>query len=200
MRRLSRFARSSGVALAAAAVLLMLPLAQGASAAASFSSTTPAGLATPGTTTTIPYPSGSGTAVTLKVQGFPATDPLEVLECSDPGGTSGGLPTSSSTCENLAQPATTDGTGAATLHYSVVVDSTGSGGATCDTSDYCVLWVGDDTSNLSGSGIFSAAFVFSPPTQAPEAPFAIALPVAGVLIGGGALYLYVRRRRTVDAA
>lgn len=202
MRRLSRFARSTGVVIAAGVTLLVIPLSQAASAAPALGTVTGtgmSGLQNTGTQTTIPNPTNAGLfdAGHAAITGFTPSTPIFGEQCQYPGGT-GPLPTDTTNCESLGTVLTsTDGNGAGTVSFKAFLGPNGtSAPETCDQSDYCVIWFGEDTSNLTGSNhVWTAAFVFSQPTQAPEAPYAIALPTAALIIGGGAFFVYFRRRR-----
>jgi hypothetical protein len=120
--------------------------------------------------------SASGQAIdggNLTVQGtnFPthANDPsgVEIIECSDPGGTAANLPTSSAQgCDGTTVSPTqinTSSTGALTATYQVTSLNSSDSNITCDSTDYCVLWVGVD---------YNTDFI-DPATQAFSTPFLV---------------------------
>jgi len=195
-----RFGIAVSAALAVVGSALVLP-------ATTASATTP--------TVTTPWPPGNptdGQTVTVSGSGFPlqSSDPtgLQIYECSDPGGLVGSLPTDNGSCDGTTvsgNQINTGTTGSFSTPYTisqVTVNGTGSN-INCDSTDYCVLWVGVDFNNAFTTGgeyAFSAPFeIGAPPALAPEAPIAIALPIAGALVIGGS-FLIVRRRRNASSA
>jgi hypothetical protein len=173
------------------------------------------GTASAATSVTTPWPPGNpadGQTVTVSGSGFPlqSVDPtgLQIYECADPGGTALNLPNSPSECDGTTvsgNQINTGTTGTFSTPYTisqVTINGTGSN-INCDSTDYCVLWVGVDFNNAfttAGEFGFSAPFeVGAPPALAPEAPVAIALPVAGALVIGGT-FLVMRRRRNRSPA
>jgi hypothetical protein len=88
----------------------------------------------------------------------------------------------------------------------------GTGGPTCDATDECVIGLFANQNDFTKPHIFSAAFYVQPNaddggespgdgtnlgTPTPEAPYAIALPLAALAIGGGALARSRRKQRRV---
>jgi hypothetical protein len=116
-------------------------------------------------------PYANGQSVTVSGSGFTGIPPsgLQIIECADPGGTTANLPTDASTgCDgttvsgNQITPDPTTGDFTTTYQVSTLSVSSGST-INCDTSDDCVLWVGEDynTMFLNGPHAFSPAFLFS---------------------------------------
>jgi LPXTG-motif cell wall-anchored protein len=150
-----------------------------------------------------------GQVIAVSGTGFPtpSQDPtgLVILECSDPGGTTANLPTTADSCDGTTSSqnpinTTTSGTFTDVGGYTVAALSTSAGSnINCDATDYCVLWVGVDYEGnftTTGQYAFSRPFeINAPPPLAPEAPYVIALPIAGVLAAGGTLFFIRRRRR-----
>ena len=177
-------------AAAASALAFTVPLAGVASAAPAV--TIPSGNPADGQTFTV-----SGT-------GFPPHNQLptglQIIECSDPGGTTANLPTDNTTCDGTTvnpNQINTDASGNFSATYTAVALNAGNSNITCDTTHFCVLWVGQDFNNafLSGPHAFSTAFeIGAPPAMTPETALAIALPITAALIAGGTI-LYVRRKR-----
>jgi hypothetical protein len=165
-----------------------------------------------------PNCTGSGTSATCSGNFY-------VEECTDPGGTSGGLPTTASGCEaatdNFSQAKSSNG--ALTLsgahEYKVYDLPDGLLGpptmtGTCDVApNTCVL--GIFAENPQSANGFSFPHLFSAPFQVtvgdglddganpgdgtPEVPFAIGLPLAALAIFGGLTIRNRRRNRRVDA-
>lgn len=185
MRKLAKLALTSGAALAAAGALLAFPMAELSSAATNIDSTVPS-----------PFPTtpADQTHVTINVSGFTGGVPIFALECNV-----GSIDVS--TCDgNTLVQANETGSGGAVIHY--LLQQTSGGGATCDASDACVVWIGEDQVNAftTGPHVETTSFLVTPGTAAPEAPFTVALPVTAVVIGGGAFFWYQRRRRHSAAA
>jgi MYXO-CTERM domain-containing protein len=190
---------SAVIAATLVGVGLVIPLA-GTAGAAQTVSLSPAG----------PYDNGQSVTVTgAGFTGIPSTG-LQILECSDPDGTTANLPTDSTTgCDGTTVSGNTiipnPTTGDFTTSYQVLQLSIANGntincdntGVTGDANAHeCVLWVGEDYVNqfLTGPHAFSAPFaVSSVVATTPEAPLALALPAAAALVVGA--YVFVRRRR-----
>jgi len=165
-----------------------------------------AGTAVAATSVTIPSgPFTSGQLITVTGSGFPShamdLTGLEILECADPGGLTSNLPTDPvSECDASTVSGNvinTDASGNFTDMYTILEDQVSTGGAiNCDSTDFCVLWVGVDynTEFLTGPHAFSTPFeVNAVIATTPEAPLAIALPSAAALVVGA--YIVLRRRR-----
>jgi hypothetical protein len=183
--------RTVGVATAVA-VAAIVSFAGPASAATS-ANLSPAG----------PYTDGQ--TITVSGGGFPVHSALPsgltVVECADPGGTVGGLPTDNTTCDGSTVnplPVNTDASGNFSTSYTLAKLTTTGGvsNINCDSTHFCVLWVGVDFNNsFTGTHAFSSPFEISAPTMGtPEAPAAIALPVGAALLIGGAVFVARRRR------
>ena len=155
----------------------------------------------------VTIPSGPFTdqhTITVSGTGFPihSTIPtgLQIIECSDPGGTTGNLPTDPTIgCDGSTvngSQVNTDASGNFSTSYSMVLLNPSDSTINCDATDFCVLWVGQDFNNsfLSGPHGFSSAFeIASAPAQAIEAPLTIALPLIAAAIVGA--FFILRRRR-----
>jgi hypothetical protein len=102
---------------------------------------------------------------------FTPNSRVVILECADPEGTVGNLPTEFSSCdENTIQPDTTvvhaDGSvvePSYTLYAlpSKVLGEQANWQPACDTTHPCVLFVGEDQNDFSKAKTFSAAFTMS---------------------------------------
>ncbi len=186
----SPITRLAAMAAVCASAALVLPLAGTAGATAAV--TIPAGNPADGQTFTV---TGTGFPT-------PTADPsgLQILECSDPGGTTTNLPTDNSGCDAISISQGfigTDSSGNFTTKYTAMLLNSGNSTINCDQTHFCVLWVGQDYLNqfTSGPHAFSRAFeIGAPPAMTPEAALVIALPVVAALIAGGA-YIVARRRR-----
>ena len=118
----------------------------------------------------VTIPSGDPHAdqtITVTGTGFPdhVKDPtgIQILECSDPGGTTANLPTSNLYCDGSTINPTqinTDATGAFTAKYYVYsLNGTHTSNISCDMTHFCVLWVGIDyNQNFVGVHAFSTPF------------------------------------------
>jgi len=148
-----------GAALALASTGVTISIAGVASASGS-----------PTVSTNVSGSYSDGETISVWGSGFPtpATDPsgIEILECSDPGGSAANLPADDSSCDgSTLNPLTipTDSAGKFSGTYTISALST-SGGSNidCDASDPCVLWVGEDyAADFSDSAhvAFSAPFL-----------------------------------------
>jgi hypothetical protein len=179
------------IAATVTSAALMMPL--GGSASAATAVNIPAGNPT------------NGQTITVTGSGFPARSALptglQIIECSDPGGTLANLPTDASTgCDGTTVSGgqiNTDASGNFTAQYPIALLNSGNSSISCDPTNFCVLWVGQDFNNsfLSGPHGFSSAFeVQTVPPLLSETPFAISLPVIAAAIVG--VYIFLRRRRT----
>jgi hypothetical protein len=164
-----------------------------------------AGTAEAATTVTIPAGNPTdGQTITVSGTGFPVQSALpsglQIIECSDPGGLAGNLPTdAASGCDGTTVSGSqinTDASGNFTAQYPVSVLNSSNSSINCDSTDFCVLWVGQDFNGafLSGPHGFSRPFEIQAVVAAtPEAPLVIALPIAAAAIAGA--YVFMRRRR-----
>ncbi len=151
-------------------------------------------------------PYTSGETITVSGTGFPtrSADPtgLSIIECTDTGGSSVNLPTDDSSCDASTAnplPVLTDASGNFSTTFTLVSLSPSAGSSiTCDKTDDCVLWVGEDyVNNFNSNDAFSVPFTISAPVAStPESPLAIALPVGAALMVGGAVWLSRRRRQS----
>jgi LPXTG-motif cell wall-anchored protein len=202
-RSATRFATLAGAAGLAASLVVLLPMTLAASPAGANGTvniTPSSGTYTDGQTVTV-----SGTGFSTN----PA-DAIEIVECADPGGTTGGLPTDNSTCDGTTENGNTIFTnsgGTFTDQYRLSQLETSLGNSVnCDASNDCVLWVGEDfVNNFTGSSAqpvgFSSPFLIgSATTGTPESPVTVALPVLGATVVGGAGFVLYRRRRRHSAA
>ena len=158
-------------------------------------------------TAAVTIPSGpftDGQTITVSGTGFPTMTQLptglEIIECSDPGGSMVNLPTDASTgCDGTTvngSQINTNSTGGFSTSYQMILLNSGNSSINCDATDFCVLWVGQDFNGafLSGPHAFSAPFeIHAPGSTTPEAPFVIALPIAAAAAVG--IVVYIRRRR-----
>jgi hypothetical protein len=155
-------------------------------------------------------PYSDGQTITVSGGGFPAHSALPsgltIVECADPGGLATNLPTDNTTCDGSTVnplPVATDANGNFSSSYTLAKLST-TGGVSpinCDSTHFCVLWVGVDFNNsFTGTHAFTNAFeISSPVTGTPEAPVAIALPVGAAILVGGAIFFNRRRRSPVTS-
>ncbi len=109
--------------------------------------------------------------ITVSGSGFPTraqdSSGLSIIECSDPDGTTANLPIDDSGCDATTAnplPVLTDSNGNFSTSYTMSLLSTSDGSSIdCDTTNYCVLWVGEDYINsFTGVHAFSSAFHISP--------------------------------------
>ena len=124
-----------------------------------------------------------GGAAVVTGSGFPShsADPsgLEIIECSDPGGSPANLPTDPSLgCDGStvsANQINTSPSGAFSTTYSISSLSTsGNSDINCDATHECVLWVGEDYNNQFSDGV----------TEAFSAPFFVVPAVAPAITSG----------------
>jgi hypothetical protein len=156
----------------------------------------------------------SGQTLTVSGTGFPAhqQDPtgVQILECSDPGGSVANLPTDSSTCDGATQnplPVNTDANGSFSTQYTFasLQSAHGASNVTCNTNHFCVIWVGIDYNQkfLSGPHAFSTAFEIGgtqSSNSSSTSPLVIILPIVVVVVGVGALIVLRRRRANSSTA
>jgi hypothetical protein len=192
--------RSLTMAMAlAAAVVATLSLHTGAASAA-------------GQVTISSSDPGNNQVVTVSGTGLPThkQDPtgVQILECSDPAGSVGRLPTDASACDGSTLnplPVNTDANGTFSIKYTFIAlnNAHGTSNIQCDATHFCVLWVGVDYNhNFQGPHAFSTPFEIggsgSPATSSSNA-LVIALPIAAVALALVALVL-LRRRRAQTAS
>jgi hypothetical protein len=113
-------------------------------------------------------PYNDGQEITVTGSGFTSGIPLtglQIIECSDPGGTMANLPTDPLTgCDGTTingNQVTPDTNGNFTTTYGILTLSQAGGNTiNCDSTDFCVLWVGIDynTQFLTGPHAFSEPF------------------------------------------
>ncbi|HEY5026669.1 MAG TPA: hypothetical protein VII76_16960 [Acidimicrobiales bacterium] len=144
--------------------------------------------------------------ITVTGTGFPdhVKDPtgMQILECSDPGGTTANLPSTNLFCDgstiNPSQINTT-AQGSFTAKYTVyTLNSTHSSNITCDKTHYCVLWVGVDyNQDFYGPHAFSTPFEVggAPSGSGSSSSSTIWIPVVAVVVVGGVLVVARSRRR-----
>ena len=226
----------TGAATICAAVFA-LNVGMGAASASTLNNGGPATLTTQGAQSTInvgtPYDSGQKITVSTvanstlnaaseSAAGF--SGGLYYMEmCTDQGGTSANLPTSSNNCEAATlKTISKTSNGAFTFANFPVYDlpdvnTLGSPSMTgsCDTNpNFCVI--GIFSTNPANTGAFQAPTLFSAPFQmqvgdgtdtgsqpgdgTPEVPLAIGLPLAAVAIFGGWTLRNRRRRQHAHAA
>jgi hypothetical protein len=137
-------------------------------------------------------PYTNGQPVTVSGSGFTGipSSGLQIIECSDPGGTTANLPSSADTgCDGTTvsgNQITPDSNGDFSTSYQVSTLSQSSGSTiNCDTSDYCVLWVGEDYNNqfLTGPHAFSPAFLFTAAQTSQTISFTSTAP-SNATVGG----------------
>ncbi len=144
---------------------------------------------------------------------------ISIIECADPGGSVANLPTSAANCDGQTLPGDTiltgtDGSfdylaGGNAGNYSgltmFLLPSTALGepanaNPKCDATHACVLYIGTNQNDFTQPKVFSSPFYVSAsaPAGTPEAPYAVMLPVAAVLVAAGAFFAV--RRRTTNAS
>lgn len=106
----------------------------------------------------------------LSTAGFPSgTVPIKVLECADPGGSSGNLPKKSTDCDptTIFSRTTVQNNGSVyaskyTIYALPDVDELGpSNGTVCDSTHPCVLGIFSDQNDFTKPHLFSAPFEVS---------------------------------------
>ena len=142
--------------------------------------------------------------ITVTGSGFPVhvKDPtgLQIIECSDPGGTVANLPSSAATCDGSTvnpDQINTDSQGNFTATYQVfgLNDVTEGSNINCDKTHFCVLWVGVDyNGNFLGAHAFSSPFEVGAPSPSTGSSSWIFIVIAIVVVCGAA-FLVVRSRR-----
>lgn len=154
---------------------------------------------------------GNNQVVTVSGTGLPThkVDPtgVQILECSDPGGGVGRLPTDASGCDGSTLnplPVNTDANGTFSTKYTFIAlnNAHGTSNIQCDATHFCVLWVGVDYNhNFLGPHAFSRPFEIGGSgvlaTSSSNA-LVIALPTAAVVLALVAVVV-IRRRRAHTA-
>ena len=149
-------------------------------------------------------------SVTVSGSGFPAhsKDPtgVQILECSDPGGSVANLPTTASSCDGATVdplPVYTDASGSFSAKYTFnsLNNAHGASNIKCDAQHFCVLWVGVDyNQQFLGTHAFSAAFKIGglqSSSASSSNTLAIVLPIIAVVIVGALIVMRRRRVRTL---
>ncbi len=167
------------------------------------------GRAWAGTSVTIPAgdPHNEQT-ITVTGTGFPShakyPTGMQILECSDPGGTAANLPTSNLFCDgSTINPSqiNQDAQGSFSAKYTVYsLNSTHTSNISCDKTHYCVLWVGVDyNQDFFGPHAFSTAFEVGGAATAggsgSSSMIWIVVLVVLVVVALGAALVVVRSRR-----
>jgi hypothetical protein len=143
---------------------------------------------------------------------FTAGQKLNIFECADADGQTDDLPTDGTACDGLTLnvgPSIIAGTGGTVdeNNYEVyqlpsaALFESANGSPACSATSACVLYIGQNVTD------FTAPFVFSQPfyvgtdlgSPTPESQAVIALPVVGILVVGGALFIRSRRRRVASS-
>jgi hypothetical protein len=153
-------------------------------------------------------------AANLDSNGYTGTPNEQLEECSDYGGISANLPTSAAgNCDSVTLASgsgnadgsfTLDGFTILALPDKPTFNEPSSHTPVCGLAPYyCVLYVGPNANSINPkTNLWSAPFQVrsnsddsgsNPGDGTPEVPFAIGLPLLGLAVGGGVLYL--RRRR-----
>jgi hypothetical protein len=112
-------------------------------------------------------PYSNGETITVSGTGFPTRSQnpsgLSIIECADAAGSTANLPTDDTTCDATTVnplPVLTDSSGSFSTSYTLASLSPPSSAITCDATDFCVLWVGEDYVNS-----FQSNFGFSTPFE-----------------------------------
>lgn len=150
--------------------------------------------------------------ITVTGSGFPdhVKDPtgMQILECSDPGGTTANLPQSNLLCDgSTINPSqiNTSATGTFTAKYTIyALNSTHTSNITCDKTHFCVLWVGVDYNQaFYGSHAFSTPFEIGGTAQGSSSGSTsdIWIPIVViVMIAGVVLVARSRRRQSTSSS
>ena len=170
-----------------------------------------AAAANPQVTVPISNPHNNQT-VTVSGSGFPAhsKDPtgVQILECSDPGGSGANLPTTAASCDGATVdplPVYTDANGGFSARYTFysLKNAHGASNINCDATHFCVLWVGVDyNQQFLAIHAFSTAFKIGAQqgSQASSSSvLVIVFPILAVVILTGA-WVVLRNRRVRTSA
>lgn len=131
--------------------------------------------ASPNGTYSLGAPYSSGQAIGVQVPANSVLQPgvkVNILECSDPGGNAAGLPTSIADCdgntiEGSTVPVQSDGS-VSLSSYPVYALPDGNIGDTptqtpvCNTSNPCVLYIGENQNDFTQPHVFSQPFTVAP--------------------------------------
>jgi len=139
-------------------------------------------------------PYNDGQMLTVSGSGFPVRSALptglQIIECSDPGGLPGNLPTdATSGCDGSTvngSQINTDVNGHFSATYNVSLLNAGNSTIVCDATHYCALWVGVDYNNafLSGPHAFSTAFLINSVVQSSQTITFTSTAPSGATVGG----------------
>jgi hypothetical protein len=157
----------------------------------------------------VTIPSGdpqSQQTITVTGSGFPdhIKDPtgMQILECSDPGGSTANLPQSNLFCDgSTINPSqiNTDATGSFTAKYTVyALNSTHTSNITCDKTHFCVLWVGVDYNQaFYGVHAFSTPFEIGGAAKGGSSGSTsdIWIPIVVIVVIAGVVLVARNRRR-----
>jgi hypothetical protein len=218
-RALSRALPACGAA-AVAGALIAGPFSSVAFATVTSGSQVP-GSALPIGTYTKGTPFSSGQVIQIEVPSnsvFASGAGVNILECSDPGGLPANDPTNAGDCDgNTIQGNTVLAASDGSIDYdqytvyalpdSFSLDEPPTNTPVCNTSNWCVLFIGEDVNDFTQPHVFSQPFLVKPNATdsganpgdgLPEAPLAIGLPILGLGVIGGTIL--VRRRRSAQRA
>lgn len=163
----------------------------------------------------VTIPSGdphSQQTITVTGSGFPdhVKDPtgMQILECSDPGGTTANLPQSNLFCDgSTINPSqiNTSATGTFTAKYTIyALNATHTSNINCDKTHFCVLWVGVDYNQaFYGSHAFSTPFEVggtAPGGSSGSSSTIWIVIVVVVVIAGVVLVARTRRRQSTPSS
>lgn len=173
IKRITRTAAMAGAAVSAAALLALVPLAGVASAASG----------PPVTLSPAPVGSPIGnipdqTTLTISIGANSTFTPgakVNILECADPGGSTANLPTDLSSCDgNTIQGDTVLVQSDGSISYSnytlyqlpsPILGEPPSNFPVCDSTDACVLYIGQDQTDFTQPKTFSSPFYVAPYPQ-----------------------------------
>ncbi len=148
--------------------------------------------------------------VVVPASGSPFTkgQKLNIFECADADGLPDDLPTGGTACDGLTinvGPSLIAGTGGTVdeTNYeiyqlpSAALFESANGSPVCSATRACLLYIGQNVTDFTAPLVFSQPFYVGDDlgTPTPESPAVIALPVAGVVVVGGVLFIRGRRRR-----
>jgi hypothetical protein len=160
-----------------------------------------------------PFSSGQTIQVDIPANSvFASGAGINILECAYPGA----LPTNPDQCDgNTIQGSTITASSNGSFDYtqytvyalpdSISLGETADHTPVCNTSNPCVLFIGEDQNDFTQPHVWSQTFVVTPTSGdsganpgdgTPEAPLAIGLPILAAGIVGGSLW--ARRRRSAQ--
>jgi hypothetical protein len=216
-RALSR-ALPAFAAAAVAGALVTGPLSSAAFASVTSGSQVP-GSALPIGTYTKGTPFSSGQVIQIDIPSnsvFGSGAGVNILECSDPGGSPANDPTDAGDCDgNTIQGNTVLAASNGSISYnqytvyalpdSYSLDEPPTNKPVCNTTNWCVLYIGENVNDFTQPHVFSQPFLVkanatdngaNPGDGLPDAPLAIGLPILGLGVIGGTIL--VRRRRSAQ--